>query len=69
MFEKRTEEEKPSIHVGKINTKDIFSSPKDDDQDVKFYKPTVQPKKMKIKNLFSESEENNSQALSDLEAL
>ena len=32
--------------------------------DVKFYKPNVQPKKMKIQNLFPESSENtNAQGL------
>ena len=27
--------------------------------DVKFYKPTVQPKKMKIQNIFPESQDEN----------
>eukprot|EP00090_Calanus_glacialis_P014724 TRINITY_DN2357_c0_g1_i5.p1 TRINITY_DN2357_c0_g1~~TRINITY_DN2357_c0_g1_i5.p1 ORF type:complete len:935 (-),score=258.78 TRINITY_DN2357_c0_g1_i5:146-2821(-) len=63
LFENKDENDKPMLPVGKLNTTDIFSnSPTEEKSDVKFYKPTVQPKKIKVQNLFQESGENqNSQ--------
>merc|ERR1711872_82096 len=59
LFENKDEIDRPTIPVGKLNTNDIFNnSPTDEKSEAKFYKPTVQPKKIKVQNLFQESGEN-----------
>ena len=99
LFERKEEDEKPAVQIGKINASDLFNGASDEKGmsinhfamleiillmmqiycdyfnmtvllmdsiciDVKFYKPNVQPKKMKIQNLFPESSENtNAQGL------
>ena len=101
LFERKEEDEKPAVQIGKINASDLFNGASDEKGmsinhfvmleiilmikliqsvyinmtvllmnnvwiDVKFYKPNVQPKKMKIQNLFPESSENtNAQGLSN----
>ena len=62
-LEKKEEDEKPVVNIGKLDASGLFN-PASEEKDVKFYKPTVQPKKMKIQNVFPESSENtNTQAL------
>ena len=63
-FEKKEEqEEKPVVNIGKLDASGLFN-PACEEKDTKFYKPIVQPKKMKLQNLFPESSENtNTQAL------
>ena len=62
-LEKKDEDEKPVVNIGKLDASGLFS-PASEEKDVKFYKPVVQPKKMKIQNVFPESSENtNTQAL------
>jgi len=59
LFDNRDDTDKPNLPVGKLNTNDIFSnSPTEERSEAKFYKPTVQPKKIKVQNLFQDSEEN-----------
>ena len=59
MFENKEDTDKPVLPVGKLNTSDLFNnSPTDEKGEVKFYKPTVQPKKLKVQNLFQESGEH-----------
>ena len=60
---KEEQEEKPVVNIGKLDASGIFN-PAGEEKDTKFYKPIVQPKKMKLQNLFPESSENtNTQAL------
>ena len=62
-LEKKDEDEKPVVNIGKLDASGLFN-PASEEKDVKFYKPVVQPKKMKIQNVFPESSENtNTQAL------
>eukprot|EP00092_Neocalanus_flemingeri_P008532 GFUD01009191.1.p1 GENE.GFUD01009191.1~~GFUD01009191.1.p1 ORF type:complete len:962 (+),score=281.01 GFUD01009191.1:210-3095(+) len=59
LFENKDENDKPVLPIGKINTSELFNnSPTDEKAEVKFYKPTVQPKKIKVQNLFQESGEH-----------
>ena len=54
------------MNIGKLDASGLFN-PASEEKDVKFYKPVVQPKKMKIQNVFPESSENtNTQALSKI---
>ena len=71
MFEKKEEEEqRQSPQIGKLNTRELFTNNNEDKGiklkmflglhlvlDVKFYKPSIQPKKMKILNPFPEQED------------
>jgi len=60
LFENKDDISKPVIAVGKINAKEIFNnSPTEEKNEMKFYKPTVQPKKIKVQNLFQETEESS----------
>merc|ERR1712106_95555 len=59
LFDNRDDTDKPTLPVGKLNTNEIFSnSPTEERSEAKFYKPTVQPKKIKVQSLFQDSEEN-----------
>ena len=61
--EKKDVDEKPVVNIGKLDASGLFN-PASDEKDVKFYKPIVQPKKIKIQNVFPESSEStNTQAL------
>ena len=63
MEKKEEQEEKPVVNIGKLDASGIFNLACEE-KDTKFYKPIVQPKKMKLQNLFPESSENtNTQAL------
>ena len=65
-LEKKDEDEKPVVNIRKLDASGLFN-PASEEKDVKFYKPVVQPKKMKIQNVFPESSENtNTQALSKI---
>ena len=64
LFEKKDEDEKPVVNIGKLDASGLFN-PASDEKDVKFYKPIVQPKKIKIQNVFPDSSESTkTQALS-----
>jgi len=67
LFENKDEIDKPSLPVGKLNTNDIFNnSPTEEKSEAKFYKPTVQPKKIKVQNLFQESGDNQHSQRQDI---
>jgi len=67
LFENKDENDRPSLPVGKLNTNDIFNnSPTEEKTEAKFYKPTVQPKKIKVQNLFQESGENQHSQRQDI---
>jgi len=58
-FEVKDDHEKAKIKVGKLSAQDMFNpSPTDEKPQAKFYKPTVQPKKIKVEGLFKESSED-----------
>ena len=62
-MEKGEEEEKPVVNIGKLDASGLFN-PTCEEKETKFYKPIVQPKKIKLQNFLSESAENtNTQAL------
>jgi len=56
IFENRESTEKPTLRVGKLNTNEIFNSSPTEENDKKFYKPSVQPKKIKLQNPFQDSD-------------
>jgi len=58
LFENKDETDKPALPVGKLNTTDLFNNSPTEEKPAKFYKPTVQPKKIKVQNLFQESGEH-----------
>ena len=45
-------DDKPELVVGKLNPENIFPLSPSHSEEVKFYKPTVQPKKMKVEQVF-----------------
>ena len=45
-------DDKPELVVGKLNPENIFPLSPSQSEEVKFYKPTVQPKKMKVEQVF-----------------
>ena len=45
-------EERPEVVVGKLDPENIFPLAPSQSEEAKFYKPTVQPKKMKVEQVF-----------------
>lgn len=63
LFERSESPQKSTIKVGKIRADEVFNqSPTDEKPQAKFYKPSVQPKKIKVEGLFKEAceEQQNS---------
>ena len=48
-------EVKSSLKVGKLTAPDLFTGSPTEDEPSKFYKPVVQPKKLKVAELFTPS--------------